>query len=335
MLTIWQQRAFLAARIREWFGTRDFLEIETPILVTTPGTETFLGYFETTWQQANGTNVPLYLRSSPELHLKRCLAQGASRVFQLAKCFRNDGELSPLHHPEFTMLEWYESGLSYQGMIEQTIALMQSLAESFATHWQLPVLFNRKKPTVLSVYEAFERFAGIELRDNDVNFASRAIVKGIPSIKAEDDFSTTYYKILLQCIEPELTKLSWCILKDYPPSQAALAQINNGVAERFEMYVHGIELCNAFHELIDPAENQARFLAMNPQRNAAGKPSIPIDEAFLSASAKLPPCSGNALGFDRLLCLLQNQRDLAHAIPFRCDKAYLSELLRMDLIVLR
>ncbi|MEN9835950.1 MAG: putative lysyl-tRNA synthetase, partial [Pseudomonadota bacterium] len=258
-------RARLKAAIREFFTLSDYLEVDTPIAVTTPGTEVHLRYFKTAWVDHGGRSHPLYLRSSPELHMKKLLAHGASRIFQLAPCFRNWGETSDWHNPEFTMLEWYEAGLSFSGLIDQTESLIRSCNKALGGHLKLPARFER-----ISVFESFERWVGVKLIDGDQELAAKGLRAGAMSLRDDDDFETAFFKLLLERVEPGLAELGAAVLYDYPESQAALATVRDGAAKRFEIYIERVELCNGFEELLDADLNAARIRDSHKRRAQLG-----------------------------------------------------------------
>ncbi len=304
-------RAQVFRFLRDYFESRGFLEVETPLLVTCPGGEPYLRYFSTMWHDERGRRQRKFLRSSPELHMKQILSHALPKIFQLGRCFRNGGEHSDWHHPEFTLLEWYEAGAEFEGFIAFTTEL---LCELFRHHGQgsLPKLHK------IGVYEAFAEFAGITLHDNDPQLAREALGKGCHSVQADDDFHTAFFKVLLERIEPRLRELGNVVLYDYPPSQAALAQVEGGRAKRFEVYLDGIEVCNAFGECVDAAENARRFVEFARLRREHGLPPVPRDAYFNAALQRgLPPACGNALGIDRVLALLRGESNLDRVIPFR------------------
>lgn len=272
-----------------------------------PGAEAYLQYFQSDWQDAQQREHRLYLRSSPELQHKQMLSWGLEKIFELGKCFRNGGEFSDQHHPEFTMLEWYQVGSSFEQMIAFTTDLITSLYEH---HSERKLNAWHK----LTVQEAFDAFVGIELFDGDDELAAKALAKGY-QVGADDDFETCFFKLMLTVVEPCLRKLGSVVLYDYPPSQAALAEIEDGVAKRFEVYLSGIEICNAFLECLDYEENRQRWHKMMTKRAAAGLPPIPQAKDFLAALRQpLPRCCGNALGVDRLLALLRGATSLREVI---------------------
>jgi lysyl-tRNA synthetase class 2 len=303
--------------IESYLENHGFYAVEAPILVIAPGTEVHLQYFATEWQDHQNRLHQLYLRSSPELHLKQALAQGLERIYHMGPAFRNHGELSQWHYPEFMMLEWYQAGISYHEFMAQTEDLIRcvhrDLKASFP-NWTRPEIPTFKK---ISVFEAFESFAGINLIDQDSELAAKGIAQGYLSINESDDFETAFFKILLDVIEPRLNELKAVYLFDYPSSQAALAKVEHHRARRFELYLAGIEICNAFEELLDSHENEKRLVASNKLRKTLGHREIPIDPGFTAAMRRgIPPCCGNAMGFDRLLAYLLNRSSIQDILPF-------------------
>ncbi len=315
-----KSRARLKAAVREFFsGTgAGYLEVDTPVGVICPGTEVHLGYFETAWRDHQKREHRLFLRSSPELHMKQALAAlGEGGIFQLATCFRNDGEISAWHHPEFTMLEFYETGTSYHDFIARTEALLTATREAFKAT-KVPKTFRR-----VTVAEAFREWAGLELEDEDPELAPRGKSAGIRSLRGDEDFETAFFKILIDRIEPGIEREGAVVLHDYPASQAALAMVEGEVARRFEFYVGRAELCNGFQELLDPAANRARIRAAMARRKALGSVVPDEDEDFYAALENgLKPCCGNALGFERWLALLLGRDGIASAVPFRAAAPY-------------
>ncbi|MCX6129278.1 MAG: hypothetical protein NTX25_09485 [Proteobacteria bacterium] len=308
--------------IHKFFQDRDYLSVDTPIAVMSPGTEVHLQYFASEWQNFRDETQQLYLRSSPELHLKQALGLGLPRVYHLAKCFRNHGELADWHHPEFTMLEFYQTGINLYEFMELTAQLVFFIAKSLQEQG-FSVTMPEQKPECITVYEAFERWAGIELVDGDKDLAAKGLRKGFLSLNASDDFETAYFKILLDVIEPRLKELSAAFLYDYPPSQCALARVVDQRSQRFELYLNGIEVCNAFDELLDSKANRQRIKASNEQRQRLGYISLPEDEDFFtSLEQPIAPTCGNALGFDRVLALLLGEVNLDRVIPFRWNKPW-------------
>lgn len=319
---VYQARSDLKTIIRSFFKDRGYTEIDTPLVVPQPGTEVHLDYFETSWLDFQGNLHLRYLRSSPELHLKQALSHGMERVYNLGKCFRNGGEASAWHNPEFTMLEWYESHITYEAFMEQTDTLVrycwEGMMEKGYRTAPLPSATTR-----LSVADAFSSIVGIKLEDRDPKLSQKAADAGYLSVRSTDDFETAFFKLLLDVVEPELKKMAAVFLYDYPPSQAALAKVDGLVAKRFELYLDGVELCNGFSELLDPEENRNRLETAQEARRSLMKPVPPVDSHFLEAlTAGLPPCCGNALGFDRLLAIILNCQDMRDIIPFHQNQIY-------------
>lgn len=310
-------RQILKKSMREFFESKHYLEVDTPILVSQPGAECHMQYFSSSYHDYRGVQTTLSLRSSPELHMKQLLAQGYEKIFQIAPSFRSGGEYTKWHHPEFTMLEWYQMGLSYEKMMDMTHALILHCAQRLSEVLQItvPVFASLSKMTLA---EAFEEFAGLKLVDEDPDLASLAIDAGCSSVRMEDDFETAFFKILLERVEPKLAQLGLVCLYDYPASQAVLSVVEGGIARRFEFYFNGIELSNAFWECLSDTENKARMSDMNCRRRAANLPELKIDEFFLEALGKINGSAcGNALGFDRLLALILGHSSLDDVVPFR------------------
>ena len=306
----------LSKYIRNFFDKRSYIEVDTPVLVRAPGTEVHLDYFESNWLDIHSKSHKMFLRSSPELHLKQVLSSGIDRVFHLAKCFRNHGELSSWHHPEFMMLEWYEVGCGYEAFMDMTEELIRGAFSLFAKRELGPV-------ERISVFEAFREFVGIELIDQDADLAKKARAIGNISCREDDDFETAFFKLMLDYVEPALCKKSACILYDYPASQAALAKVEKNRAKRFEFYIDGIELSNAFFELTSYEENKSRIEESQIKRAELHKQEVFIDKEFLTAiKSGIPDCSGNALGFDRLLALCLGLPGIKDVVPFSSMEPY-------------
>ncbi|MCX6118269.1 MAG: hypothetical protein NT027_12060 [Proteobacteria bacterium] len=316
---LWKERSFLKKLTRNFFESRSYEEIDTPIAVICPGSEVHLNYFETAWQDYRKQNHQLFLRSSPEIHMKQALIEGVDKIFQIGSCFRNGGELSEWHHPEFTMLEWYETGLDYKGLMTQTEDFLNFTHLEFAKKFShCPQFFRDKNIQRISVFEAFQSFAKIELIDQDPDLARKCIVAGSMSVKLTDDFETAYFKTLIEVIEPKLAEFNVVFLYDYPPSQAALSKIEDGRACRFECYVGRVEISNGFFELLGTEQNKKVFRDSNKSRLQNGLVPVPEDTLFFEAIDKIKSSySGNALGFDRWLALLCGQTTLDHVLPFR------------------
>jgi lysyl-tRNA synthetase class 2 len=307
-------RARTFAAWRKWFAERDFLEVDTAALQVSPGNEAHIGAFETAFEGPQG-RAPLYLHTSPEFACKKLLAAGEERIFSLAHVFRN-GERGPLHHPEFTMLEWYRAREDYGALIDDAAGLCALAAEAagartFSHRGRVCDPFA--PPERISVSAAFSRFAGVDLAStlgadgaNDRD-ALAAMASGLGvRVTPDDTWSDLFSKILSDRVEPHLGDGQLTVLDEYPSSEAALARRMPGrpeVAERFEIYACGVEIANAFGELTDAAEQRARLEAeMNEMQRIYGR-RYPIDDDFLASLRHMPPASGIALGADRVIML--------------------------------
>ena len=300
-----QVRARLQSAIRHWFAAEDFIEVETPILQVSPGAEVHLSGFATDWETPDGEDEQLrWLHSSPEFAMKKLLAGGMSRIFQFARVFRN-AEGSALHHPEFTMLEWYRAGTGYETLMEDCAALLR-LTDVRELRWEGNVCDPTAPPERLTVGQAFDRHAGVDLFAAIGNAEKLAKDAGI-TMHSDDTWEDVFFRIMFDKIERKLGMGRPTILCEYPISMAALARAKPGnprVAERFELYVCGVELANAFGELTDPAIQRARLKADMDEKERLYGLRWPVDPDFLAAlDHGLPDSSGIALGFDRLVML--------------------------------
>jgi len=317
------RRAKLAARsrilcaVREFFAAEGYVEVDTPALQVSPGLEPHLKAFATVLHDPrDGGAHPRYLHTSPEFAMKKLVAGGMPRIWQLAHAYR-DGERSATHHPEFAMLEWYRAGASYRDLMvecETLLRAVQAAAGSAALRWQGHRADARLAWQRLSVAEAFARHAGIDLlatvpdpaRPDWGLLATAAARIGIAPHPG-DDWEALFFRIFLERIEPHLGIGAPAILYDYPLAMAALSRRKPDdprLAERFELYACGLELANAFGELTDAVEQRRRFAADQARKQALYGETYPIDEDFLAALEHgLPECAGIALGFDRLVML--------------------------------
>jgi lysyl-tRNA synthetase class 2 len=306
-----QARARLQAALRLWFAREGFVEVETPILQAAPGAEVHLTGFATDWELPDGEERERWLHSSPEFAMKKLLAGGISRLFQFARVFRN-AEGSALHHPEFTMLEWYRAGAGYETIMEDCAALL-ALTGVEELRWEDRVCDPRAAPERLTVAEAFERHAGVDLFATSGNAEQLSRASGV-ALHAGDSWDDMFFRIMFDRIEHRLGIGRPTILCEYPIGMAALARAKPGdprVAERFELYVCGVELANAFGELTDPAIQRARLKADMDEKERLYGVRWPVDADFLAAlDHGLPDCAGIALGFDRLVMLATGARHI-------------------------
>ena len=293
-LPVLQLRSRVLQAIRRWFGEHDFIEVETPVRLAAPALELHIN------AEPAGDR---FLRTSPELHMKRLMAAGAPRIFQMGPCFRR-GERGSRHNPEYTMLEWYRADAGYAEVLMDTKMLLLAVAREVKGTTDLT--YQGRPLTLapfwerLTVAQAFLRWAGWD------------------PTKAYDadrfDFD------LVEKVEPRLPREVPVILTDYPAAAAALSRRkpdNPAVAERWELYLGGLEIANAYSELTDPVEQRARFAECAAARAAAGRPVYPLDEDFLAELGRMPPTGGIALGVDRLVMILADLATLDDLLPFR------------------
>lgn len=321
------RRPFLLARnsiktaIRGWFADRGYIEVETTCLQVSPGNETHLHAFATELIDPDTTRHPLYLHTSPEFACKKLLAAGETKIFTFAPVFRNR-ERGPLHHPEFTMLEWYETGAPFDALIDHSAELLKLAADvTGSTTWQYGAV--TADPTLqterLSVADAFTRWAGVDLlatienNCGDRNMLAAAASQNHIRIAEDDTWSDIFSRIIVEKIEPQLGRGRPTALHSYPIPEAALARPNPHdprTAERFEIYCCGVELANAFGELTDADSQRTRFEDdMNEKQRIYGE-RYPIDDEFLNALERMPAASGCALGFDRLVMLATGAQNI-------------------------
>ncbi len=321
-------RARLAAEVRHTLASLGYEEVETPCLVPAPGMEPHIQAFETAFlPESGGEPAPLFLHTSPEYAMKRLLADGFERVFQLARVFRN-GEVSATHNPEFTMLEMYRAGAGYGVLVEDLERLVEACSRALApggaarvrrgeAEIDLSAPFER-----LTVAEAFRRHAAIDLAwcaGDAVRLAEAARRAGIDPGPPGEAFDDVFFRVMLDRIEPRIGIARPTYLVDWPAPMAALSRLKPGdprFAERFELYAGGLEIANGFGELTDAAEQRRRLVEEQAQRRRLGRRAYPLDEAFLDAVARMPEASGVAVGFDRLLMLLTGAERIEDVLLF-------------------
>jgi lysyl-tRNA synthetase class 2 len=293
--------------MRGWFADRDFLEVDVAALAISPGNEAHLHGFETKLIHNDGSASPRYLHTSPEFACKKLLAAGERRIFNLGHVFRNR-ERTLTHAPEFTMLEWYRVEEPYKVIIEDTLALVRLAAEiagakSFA--WRGRICDPFAEAEYLSVQNAFLKYAGVDLLSTLHNRDALAAASPV-TFGADDSWSDIFSRILVEKVEPHLGNGQMTVLYEYPSVEAALARVcahDSRIAERFELYAAGVELCNGFGELTDANEQRRRFEEdMDIKERVYGE-RYPIDEELLAALQIMPEASGVALGLDRVIML--------------------------------
>jgi lysyl-tRNA synthetase class 2 len=293
--------------VRQFFAKKNVMEVDVPMLGKAAPIDMHIDVMSISFQGGERG----FLHTSPEYAMKRLLSLGAGDIYQMSHVFR-DGEIGHLHNPEFTMVEWYRLGISFDTLIEETLEFIQ--------------LFLKNAPvSYFSYREAFIQFAGIDyvtasVRDLITCCAKHAV--HLPQDAPTWDKDTLLQFIMGFIIEPQLENLT--VIRDFPAAQSALAQTtlrkDEPVAERFEVYFKGIELANGFHELTDPIEQRKRLHGQNDSRKEMGKELLPLDENFLKAlEIGLPDCCGVAVGFDRLMLLRHEKNHLKEVLPFSWD----------------
>lgn len=290
-----RRRGLLTAATRAFFTARGYWEVETPYAVPAPGEEVHLPVFAL-------NPAGLYLNTSPEFAMKKLLAGGAGKIFQLARVWRNE-PASPTHAAEFSLLEWYKPGAGMNDLMDEVEALLRAILPPTITWGGVTTslaAFER-----LTVADAFTRFAGLDILATADDAAALAAAAHT-TLRETESWEDLFFRLLLERIEPQIGRTHPTFLTHWPAAQAALARRDPAdprVAERFELYMCGLELANAFVELTDAAEQRERFTAERARRHAISGPDWPLDEDFLTAVAQLPQCAGIALGFDRLVML--------------------------------
>jgi len=286
-------RALMVQAIRDFFVRKGYLEVETPVLIPAPAPELHIDA------------VPAkrgFLQTSPELCMKRLLATGYGRIFQVCRCFRR-GERGDLHLPEFTILEWYRAHAGYKDIMSECEAMIQFVAQDLGLlqkiHYRGKTIDLSGRWERITVHEAFDRHASLPLDE--------AMEKG------------RFEACMVEEIEPHLGSPKPTFLCDYPASMAALARLkpdDTRLAERFELYMSGVELANAFSELTDPGEQRARFQREKERREEQGKEAYPFPGKFLDALALMPDAGGIALGIDRLAMIFSDSATIDEVVTF-------------------
>ena len=319
-LEILRQRAELLKRLRRYFAQQGVLEVETPLLASAGTTDPHIPSFSFSDTGSPGLDgvTRRYLNTSPEFAMKRLLAAGSGPIYQVCKAFRQ-GEQGRHHNPEFSLLEWYRPGLDHHQLMQDVAALVGELAEGLREFG--PVEY-------LSYHDCFQQQLGLDPHTATAQMLRDCAQKnGLPMVSglADDDREAWLDLLMSLSVQPQLGLNHLCFVYDYPENQAALARVRPGnpaVAERFELFIDGIELANGFHELQDAEEQRARFEADLVQRQKAGLEAIVLDERLLSAlAAGLPACAGVALGLDRLQMVLSGEQYLRDVLSFDYERS--------------
>ncbi|MCF7517540.1 MULTISPECIES: elongation factor P--(R)-beta-lysine ligase [unclassified Pseudoalteromonas] len=309
-----RERAAIIRCIREFFYTRDVMEVETPSLSAASVTDVHLATFSTKFVgPGHAGGLPLYLQTSPEFAMKRLLAAGSGAIFQLCKAFRNE-EAGSHHNPEFTMLEWYRPGFDEFALMDEMDELMQ-------------LVLGVEPAERLTYQQAFINALAVDPLTADISTLQQlATEQGFADIAAHETHRDTLLQLLFcMKVEPTIGQEKPCFIYHFPASQAALAQIcqhDERVAGRFELYFKNMELANGFNELTDAKEQAARFKEDNQYREANGLKQVPMDERLIAALENgLPQCAGVALGIDRLIMLATNKQKIKDVLAFDVERA--------------
>src|SRR3989339_149489 len=304
-------RAQIVKSMREFFWSKNFTEVETPNIVALPGQEPYLSPMSLKISDENKKQYQAYLHTSPEYAMKKMLAGGFDNIFSICKCFRDNESFGGLHNPEFTMVEWYRINTDFYTImrdVEELFGFVYSdLVKSQKSKVKSPFLFER-----ISMRDLWKKYAGVDLNDylDTEKMFALCVAKGFNPDKNEK-YEDLFYRIFLNEIEPKLKEP--VIIHHYPAQMAALAKLSgedNRYAERFEVYVNGMEIANAFSELTDEEEQRKRLVEEKELRKELGEPRktssrgvdvFEIDEDFIEAVGELPKCAGIALGVDRLV----------------------------------
>ncbi|OGH77727.1 MAG: EF-P lysine aminoacylase GenX [Candidatus Magasanikbacteria bacterium RIFCSPLOWO2_12_FULL_47_9b] len=301
------QRAKIIRLIREFFWEKNFLDVETPNLVALPGQEPHLSPIKLVIHDEKGKSYDAYLHTSPEYTLKKMLAAGFENIFSITKCFRDYESFGGLHNPEFTIAEWYRAHADFWAIMDDVTSLYTHLQTVFNA---LPVVHTKK----IHMRDLWRETIGVDLgrylnRDAMLNLCK---TRGYHPL-SDEPYEDVFYRIFLNDIEPKIKDYGSVIIHHYPAPMAALARLSEkdlGYAERFEWYVNGIELANAFSELTDAGEQQKRLEDEQQTRKKLGKMVYPIDTEFIDAVGNMPESAGIALGIDRLIQVILSCKNI-------------------------
>jgi elongation factor P--(R)-beta-lysine ligase len=314
-------RADLLARARDFFRARGILEVETPVLCAAGAVDEHLDPIPASWHPAAdpARGERRWLVTSPEHSMKRLLAAGSGPIYQIGRAFR-DGERGRLHNPEFTIIEWYRPALDHLALMAEVEALVRALLDGRLD------LGPGSRPFPRTTYrDAFIRAIGIDPFIASVEDLARAATERGLEADAAAGRDSVLNILLAAAVEPDLARDAPEFLLDYPPSQAALARVRDEdppVAERFELYIRGLELANGYHELLDAREQERRFREANLRRGEAGKIELPIDARLIRAlEVGLPACAGVAMGFDRIVMLATGAKSIDEVLAFPIERA--------------
>ncbi len=316
-----RKRSEITRTIRDFFWSQDFLEMETPHMVKVAGQEPYLSPFETNVIDERGEVYKAHLITSPEYSLKKIVSAGFPRIFEITKCFRNREQFGFLHNPEFTMLEWYRIDGDYSVLMDDIDKLLKFLYDHVGGLVTFDLPIQR-----LSMREAWENYCGLSLDDLlTVSTLKQCSIERGYAIQENEQFESLFNRIFLNEIEPNLGVATPTIVYDYPAEMASLSRLKSSdarYAERCELYIKGIEIANGFSELTDGVEQSKRLLEERELRRQLGNSVYDIDDDFVDAVSSLPPCTGIALGIDRLVMVLLGTQRIEDVIAFPADTLF-------------
>ncbi|SMO43811.1 lysyl-tRNA synthetase, class 2 [Balnearium lithotrophicum] len=298
MVELLNVRNLLKKTVREFFYSLNYIEVDTPILSPYENPDDNVENVESSFKDFSGKTYSWFLHTSPEFFMKRFLLNGAERIFQICKVFRN-GEVTNLHSVEFTMVEWYRVGESYRVGIEETVSLIRECGRALKRETGVfkGAKTDLNETELITVDEAFREFVGVSVFDRE----------GVRELSGEKSYETAFFKLLVEKVEPGIEKIGKIVvLYDYPKEFGAFSKVRGDVAERFEVYISGVEIANGYTELTSFEEYKEKFEGRN------------VDSKFLKALKEkpLPRCEGVALGFDRLLMVLTGADSIEEVIPY-------------------
>lgn len=321
-----ETRIKIVKLIREFFWSQNFLEAETPIAARLPGQEPYLNPIPVIFHELDGAETRMYLQTSPEFALKKILAAGYEKIFQICKCFRDYEQFGGNHNTEFTMIEWYRAPGTLEDIMDDTEKLFKYVAEKLGIS---EVEYKNKKVNVtgewerLSMREVWKKYVGVELNDylTSEKMAELAQARGLTAENGEP-YEDLFFKIFLNEIEPKLGMEKPIMIYDYPEQMCSLSRLSKNdprYAERFELYIGGLELANAFGELTDAVEQKKRLEADKEKRARLGKETWSVDPDFINAikqigSVNFSSVGGIALGIDRMIMLFIGAKDINEVI---------------------
>lgn len=315
--------------IREFFWSEHFLEIESPIIVRHPGQEPNIDVMSISIQDNQKQQFQGYLHTSPEYTMKKMLAAGFEKIFYLGKVFRNQESMADLHHPEFTMAEWYRVGATLDDLMNDIENLSKTAAERLITQYpqfeKFAKRFTTEKWKRITMRDLWLEIVSIDL-DTIVTreeFVAVAKARGY-DVKDAEQYEEIFYRIFLQEIEPKLVDMGLVMIYNYPAPMASLSRLtpDGQYARRVEAYIDGIELANGFEELTDADEQRARFVGEQEERKQYGKPVYDIDEEFIEALRHMPESSGIALGVDRLVMTFTGCKNVEDVLVLPMKKIF-------------